>query len=175
MSKFLSASRHSVENPDNLEVRPYLNEAVECTRFYSLISLLDICNIHTFSPQIWCSVNGERRQHGNTRWVRTFLQCFRRSSESTSSGIWSSPLGSFSHLYPTNSPSAPATSCSQAHLQVPESCRSDISPVQNCPSLTNMFIVPPRSGTRCCWRRYHCRSGWPGHHHISCCCLKTDC
>ena len=96
-------------------------------------------------------------------------------SESTSSGTWSSPLGSFSHLYPTNSPSAPATSCSQAHLQVPESCRSDISPVQNCQSLTNMFIVPPRSGTRCCWRRYHCRSGRPGHHHISCCCLKTDC
>jgi len=35
VSKFLSASRHSVENPDNLE--------------------------------IWCSVNGEKRQHGNTR------------------------------------------------------------------------------------------------------------
>ena len=63
VSKFLSASRHSggVENPNELEVRSRLK-----TGFQKRSTFL-VGNIFFF--KIWCSVNGEKRQHGNTRWA----------------------------------------------------------------------------------------------------------
>ena len=59
VSKFLSASRHSggVENPNELEVRSHLKTGFQK---YFLLAIFSFF-------KIWCSVNGEKRQHGNTR------------------------------------------------------------------------------------------------------------